>query len=94
MHKETSLTLLLLLQHCAASVGGDLANLGYLRLSLQLKSCWHPQLFPTLVRALCCPCLWSWGAQAHLGCLQAELGFSWCSAQGGLDLGVKVVSDV
>lgn len=46
MHEEMSLTLLLLLQCCAMSVGGDLAGLGYLRLSLWLKSCWHLQSFP------------------------------------------------
>lgn len=44
MHEETSLTLLLLLQRCA--VGGDLPGLGYLRLSLSLKSHWHLQSFP------------------------------------------------
>lgn len=45
MHEETSLTLLLLLQRRSVSVGGDLAGLGYLRLSLWLKGCWHPQPF-------------------------------------------------
>lgn len=73
MHEEMSLTLLLLLQRRAASVGGDLAGLGYLRLSLRLKSCWHLQHFPAgcITKGSPPPLLAELGDKAHLGCLQA-----------------------
>lgn len=103
MHEETSLTLLLLLQRRAASVGGDLAGLGYLRLSLRLKSCWHPQPFPAgcISEGSSPPSLAELGGKAHLGCLQAGwvtvfmVQFFWGGREGVcLDLGVGVVSGV
>lgn len=101
MHEETSLTLLLLLQRRAASVGGDLAGLGYLRLSLWLKSHWHLQSFPAgcISEGSHHPHLQSWGGKARLGCLQADwvwffMAKSLQGVGGGVDLGVGVVSGV
>lgn len=77
MHEETSLTLLLLLQRSSASVGGDLAGLGYLRLSLWLKSCWHLQPFfaGCISEGSPPPLLVKLEGKTHLGYLQAEQGF-------------------
>lgn len=74
-----------------------MAGLGYLRLSLWLKSCWHLQLFfagcisegspPALLAKL--------EGKTHLGCFKAEQGsIPGVSAGCVLDLGAEVVSRV
>ena len=78
-----------------------MAGLGYLRLSLWLKSCWHLQPFPAgcISEGSPPPLLAELGGKAHVGCLQAGwirvfMAQSLAGAGGGLDLGVEVVSGV
>lgn len=97
MHEQMSLTLLLLLQRRAASVGGDLARLGYLRLSLRLKSRWHLQAFPArcVSEGSPLPLLAELGGKARLDYLQAGwVRVFMVQSSGRLDLGVEVVSIV